>query len=56
MAIFCFTDIEGSTEKWEKHRAVMGQVIAMHNKILETEVARFGGDGGCGRWCEGNVP
>jgi predicted ATPase/class 3 adenylate cyclase len=44
MAIFCFTDIEGSTEKWEKHRAVMGQVIAMHNKILETEVARFGGE------------
>src|SRR6185369_10690011 len=44
MAIFCFTDIEGSTEKWEKYPAVMGQVIALHNQILETEVARFGGE------------
>jgi predicted ATPase/class 3 adenylate cyclase len=43
MAIFCFTDIEGSTEKWEKHRDVMGQVIARHNQILEQNVARFGG-------------
>src|SRR5437773_344022 len=44
MAIFCFTDIEGSTEKWEKHAGAMGQVIARHNLILEKNVAAFGGE------------
>jgi predicted ATPase/class 3 adenylate cyclase len=43
MAVFCFTDIEGSTEKWEKYKSVMGQVIARHNQILETAVPKFGG-------------
>ena len=43
MAIFCFTDIEGSTEKWEKHKSVMGAVIARHNKIFEDNLTRFGG-------------
>src|SRR3954468_24144915 len=43
MAIFCFTDIEGSTEKWERHRDVMGRIIVRHNQILDIAVARFGG-------------
>jgi len=44
LAVFCFTDIEGSTRKWEEHRDVMGRVIERHNAILQEKVAAYGGE------------
>ncbi|HEY3235021.1 MAG TPA: hypothetical protein VGJ84_09895 [Polyangiaceae bacterium] len=35
MQVFLFTDIEGSTRKWEEHREAMGQIISRHYTVLE---------------------
>src|SRR5262245_40353196 len=43
MSVFCFTDIEGSTEKWEKHKGEMPQVLLRHNRIMEERMAASGG-------------
>jgi predicted ATPase/class 3 adenylate cyclase len=43
LAVFCFTDIEGSTKKWEEHRDVMARIIERHNAILQEKVEAFGG-------------
>ena len=40
---FLFTDIEGSTTRWEHHRAAMQQVLARHDAILRNEIARHDG-------------
>src|SRR5262249_22296315 len=44
VAVFCFTDIEGSTRKWEEHRDVMGRIIERHNAILREKVTAHGGE------------
>ncbi|HTA16662.1 MAG TPA: adenylate/guanylate cyclase domain-containing protein, partial [bacterium] len=43
MPVFGFTDIEGSTGLWEKHKEAMGPIIAMHYAIMEQSIASHGG-------------
>jgi len=52
MVVFLLTDIEKSTEKWEKHRTEMGDVLARHDAILKEviedhdgKVVKHTGDG-----------
>ncbi|MDQ5853439.1 MAG: adenylate/guanylate cyclase domain-containing protein, partial [Chloroflexota bacterium] len=40
---FLFTDIEGSTTRWEQHRAAMQGALARHDAILREAVATHGG-------------
>lgn len=40
---FLFTDIEGSTAKWEKHRDSMSTALARHDSILQKAVEEAGG-------------
>jgi class 3 adenylate cyclase len=40
---FLLTDIEGSTELWELHRAVMGAALARHEALIEAAVTAHGG-------------
>ena len=35
---FLFTDIEGSTEKWEHEAARMAQAVARHDELMRTAV------------------
>ncbi len=35
---FLFTDIEGSTKRWESHQDVMGEVVARHDALLRREI------------------
>ncbi len=43
MPVFFLTDIEGSTEKWEKYRTAMGDALMRHDAILEESIKRYGG-------------
>jgi len=43
VVVFLFTDIEGSTEKWEKYRGEMKRVLVRHDRILYEEIERHGG-------------
>ncbi len=43
MPAFLFTDIEGSTQKWEKHPEIMSRALNRHNMILKTQLEKFGG-------------
>ena len=43
MDVFLFTDIEGSTERWLKHKEVMGEVLARHDDIVRGSIERYGG-------------
>ncbi len=43
MPIFLFTDIEGSTQKWEKSPENMKKVLMKHDDIMKATVERFGG-------------
>ena len=43
MSIFLFTDIEGSTTKWEKHREEMGKALSRHDALLQGCMQAFGG-------------
>jgi len=40
---FLFTDIEGSTQLWERHPQAMGAALARHDALLATAVAAHGG-------------
>src|SRR6202011_2491721 len=40
---FLFTDIEGSTQRWEAHRAEMARAVARHDKLVHAVVAKHGG-------------
>jgi predicted ATPase/class 3 adenylate cyclase len=40
---FLFTDIEGSTQRWETHRAAMGRAIERHDALLEESITARGG-------------
>lgn len=42
--VLLFTDIEGSTTRWEKDRAAMSRSIQRHNEISRGCVERAGGD------------
>jgi predicted ATPase len=43
MSTFLFTDIEGSTEKWEKYKKEMGEVLSRHDAILSEEIEKHKG-------------
>ena len=40
---FLFTDIEGSTTRWEQHRAAMQSALARHDALLRDAIAAHGG-------------
>ncbi|MDQ6781049.1 MAG: adenylate/guanylate cyclase domain-containing protein, partial [Candidatus Eremiobacteraeota bacterium] len=40
---FLFTDIEGSTERWEAHREAMQAALRRHDRLLRTIIERHGG-------------
>lgn len=40
---FLFSDIEGSTQKWERHRDAMKAAVSRHERIMKDAVARHGG-------------
>jgi predicted ATPase/class 3 adenylate cyclase len=40
---FLATDIQGSTELWEKHRATMASALARHDGLLEAAIGGHGG-------------
>lgn len=40
---FLFTDIEGSTRRWEQDSASMRAMLARHNALIQHEVTRLGG-------------
>ncbi len=40
---FLFTDIEGSTQRWERHPAAMQRVLALHDTLLREHIERHGG-------------
>ena len=41
---FLFTDIEGSTQLWERYEALMGRVMARHDTLAEAVVREHGGE------------
>ncbi len=43
MTVFLFTDVEGSTELWQKYPAQMGDVLARHDALLHQAIAAHGG-------------
>ncbi|OGD78122.1 MAG: hypothetical protein A2Y64_01255 [Candidatus Coatesbacteria bacterium RBG_13_66_14] len=43
MPVFLFTDIEGSTQLWERHGAAMSRALARHDELLAELVAAHGG-------------
>lgn len=43
MPVFIYTDIEGSTQLWEKHKEVMGAVLDRHDEILMDCLEACGG-------------
>ncbi|HEY2331454.1 MAG TPA: hypothetical protein VGH94_06010, partial [Acidimicrobiales bacterium] len=40
---FLFTDLEGSTRRWEEQPAAMALALARHDAILETSIEAHGG-------------
>ena len=40
---FLFSDIEGSTQKWEAHPALMAHALARHDELMTAAVARNSG-------------
>jgi predicted ATPase/class 3 adenylate cyclase len=40
---FLFTDIEGSTQRWETHRAAMAEAIERHDTVLQKTIAAHEG-------------
>ena len=40
---FAFTDIEGSTQRWERNRAAMQDAVRRHDAVLRSAIAEHGG-------------
>ena len=40
---FLFTDIEGSTNRWEEHHDAMRAAVARHDLLLRADIERYGG-------------
>ena len=40
---FLFTDIEGSSQKWELHPGAMTRALKMHDRLLREVVKKHGG-------------
>ena len=43
MVTFAFTDIEGSTRRWERDPNAMQQAVRRHDTLVRTEIVRHGG-------------
>lgn len=43
MPVFFLTDIEKSTEKWEKYHGIMGKALARHDAILKETIDNYKG-------------
>jgi predicted ATPase/class 3 adenylate cyclase len=43
MSVFLFTDIEGSTQLWEKHAERMGAILSRHDDIVHGQVKAHDG-------------
>jgi class 3 adenylate cyclase len=43
MLICLFTNIEGSTKKWEKYPKEMKQASVKHDSFMKKSIAQFGG-------------
>jgi predicted ATPase/class 3 adenylate cyclase len=43
MVTFAFTDIEGSTVRWERYPAAMQEALRCHDAIVRAAIARHGG-------------
>src|ERR1041385_7392853 len=42
-ATFLFTDIEGSTKRWEQQPEAMSAALAYHDTLLRVAIERYGG-------------
>ena len=40
---FLFSDIEGSTKRWESHRQAMAAAVARHESLMRAAMARHDG-------------
>ena len=40
---FLFTDIEGSTKRWEKHPQDMGKAVARHDELMRAAIESHAG-------------
>jgi predicted ATPase/class 3 adenylate cyclase len=40
---FAFTDIEGSTQRWERNRAAMQDAVRRHDRLMRDAIAHHGG-------------
>ena len=40
---FAFTDIEGSTQRWERDRAAMQAAVLRHDELMRAAIAEPGG-------------
>jgi len=40
---FLFTDIEGSTKRWEKHPVAMARLVARHDEPMRAAIAQHRG-------------
>ena len=43
MATLVATDVEGSTMLWEWNHAVMDEAIEVHDRVMRSQLFRFGG-------------
>ena len=53
---FLFTDIEGSTRRWEADPKAMRAALTRHDELLQRVVERFGGHLFKDQWIELNDP
>jgi hypothetical protein len=42
---FLFSDIEGSTERWERHRDAMKSAVAKHDQLGKDELSHLSAEG-----------
>jgi class 3 adenylate cyclase len=40
---FLFSDIEGSTRRWDRHRAAMQEAVRLHDGLMRDAIATHGG-------------
>ncbi|MBV9234020.1 MAG: hypothetical protein JO030_08255, partial [Candidatus Eremiobacteraeota bacterium] len=40
---FLFSDIEGSTQRWERHPEAMRNALARHDELVRRAIERHGG-------------
>ncbi|MGO8936583.1 MAG: hypothetical protein ACLQLO_05400 [Mycobacterium sp.] len=43
MVTFLFTDVEGSTRRWESDAQAMRAALVVHDKVLRTAIEAHGG-------------